>query len=92
MSHLTRTKDSDARAAERDVGRGVAETIRPAHGGSRDAAAVERDSEFLARVALQAQVAKLTDDRAVLERYPTRGIHERGEDSHMLSAFVICGR
>ena len=27
-----------------------------------------------------------------LERYPTRGIHERGEDSHMLSAFVICGR
>ena len=37
-------------------------------------------------------LATAVDAYTTLERYPTRGIHERGEDSHMLSAFVICGR
>ncbi len=79
MNDLTPTEDSDARPApteDRDAAHGAAEGLRPAHGDRRAASAAARDSEFLARVALQAQVAKLADDRAVLARELARAYRE----------------
>ena len=86
MSHWTSPEQTDTgappRNEERKVETGAAEARPPVQGDCAKEAASTRDSEFLARVellarmALQAQVARLTDDRAVLARELARAYRE----------------
>ncbi len=78
MSHWTPLEQVDtlaaAREEEREIEINAAGPPLPVK-CSKEAAST-RDSEFLARVALQAQVARLTDDRAVLARELARAYRE----------------